>query len=94
MPKPNFYDIGDVVEMNASFTDLDGAPATPESVTCTVRAPDGTESTPEVTGTANPYTAECEPDQHGTWWYAFDGGPDVKASAENCFVVRLREVPR
>ena len=93
MPSANEYDIGDLIELTANFTDLADAPSFPTSVVCTVRAPSGTTSSPGVTG-SGPYTAEIAPNEHGTWWYAFDGGPDVKASGENWFVVRRQEVPR
>ncbi len=90
----NTYDVGDLIELSASFTDLAGDPAAPEMVVCTVRKPDGTEVTPMVSGTANPYTAKGTADQSGPWWYAFDGGPDVQASGERSFWVRRQQVPR
>lgn len=94
MPK-NVYDIGDIVVMTANFTDLAGAPASPTNITCTVRAPSGIQTTPATTGAGTPTgTAETTPNESGIWWYAFDGGPNVKASGENYFAVRTQEVPR
>lgn len=88
-------DIGDVVELTATFTD----PGTnesvdPDEVTCTVLSPAGETSTPAVSGSDGVYTAEVEPDADGEWRFAFDGTGENKASAEGRFSVRKRRIPR
>jgi len=42
------YDVGDPVELTARWT-VDDVPTDPDSVTCTVHAPDGTDTEPTVT---------------------------------------------
>lgn len=90
------YDIGDVAELTGTFTDPDtGALVDPAVVTCTVRHPDTTTSSPTVTRTSTGvYVAEQDIDDDGTWWYAFDGEGIAQASAEKRFEVRKRRVPR
>lgn len=88
-------DIGDVVELEATFTDPDtGEGVDPDEVVCTVLTPDGTSSTPEVSGSKGVYTAEVKPDKRGAWRYAFDGTGGYQASAEGVFHVRAQAVPR
>lgn len=74
------YRQGQSVKLTASFTDADGDPANPASVSCLVREPDGTEttydsaSTPAVT---NPETGTFEvilpADAPGIWVYRWEG---------------------
>lgn len=45
------YDLGDVVTLTASITDLDDQPANAGAVACTITLPDGTT---EVGAVANP----------------------------------------
>lgn len=71
-----------------------GTGATPSSVVCTVRKPDGTSATPSVTGASGVYTAKIPLDQPGAWWYAFDGTGGQQASGEKRLDVRARKVPR
>lgn len=88
-------DIGDVAVLTGTFTDPEtGDPADPNTVTCTVRKPDGDTATSPASGDAGEYTAEVDVDQAGTWRYAFDGTGGVKASGEGVFEVRPRQVPR
>lgn len=48
----------------------------------------------ELTGSITAYLAQTNPDQTGTWWYAFDGTGGVQASGERAFRVRTKHVPR
>jgi hypothetical protein len=100
----NAYDIGDVVEVlswdaaesptgSTGFTDAAGALADPTAVTLTVRAPDGTLSTPSVSKAATGrYSATVSPSQSGTWVYRWVGTGAVTAAAEGAFYVRARRV--
>lgn len=93
----NTYDIGDLVDMFATFTDPStGDPVTPDTVVCTVKSPAGSEQTPTTTTTGTPgqFTAQVAPTEPGAWWYAFDGSGGEQASGEQYFVVRVRSVPR
>ncbi len=88
-------DIGDVVELEATFTDpKTGDMIDPDEVVCTVLAPGGISSSPEVSGSKGVYTAEVEPELSGKWRFAFDGTGENQASAEGEFHVRKQEVPR
>lgn len=74
------YRRGQSVRLTCAFTDADGAPANPTTVTCTVESPAGTEttytsaSTPAIT---NPSTGAFQliltADQAGRWWYRWAG---------------------
>lgn len=89
------YDIGDRVNLQVTLTDTEGEVLDPDDVICTVRAPGGTESAPEV---SNPepgvYTATVEPDASGTWYYRFAGtdGSGNLVAQEKDFVVKVRKV--
>lgn len=90
-----YYDVGDVAELTGTFTHpTTGQPVDPDTVTCTVRKPDGTTVKPGVSGSAGVYTANQALDQHGTWWYAFDGSGAHQASGEHRLEVRRQQVPR
>lgn len=71
-----------------------GVGVTPGDVVCTVRKPDGTTATPAVTEAGGIASADITIDQHGPWWYAFDGTGGHQASGERRLDVRQRRVPR
>lgn len=85
------YDIGDRVTLTANFTDA-GAPVEPTTVTCSVRSPSGTTTSPSVTNASGTYSAEIEPDEHGAWAYRFAGTGTYVAAEEGTFRVRRRQV--
>jgi hypothetical protein len=87
-------DIGDVVELEAWARVTKTKEPAEGTPSCTVRAPDGTISNPAVTANGGTYTAEVEPDQSGTWRYAFQITGDAKGAAERTFEVRRQRVPR
>jgi hypothetical protein len=96
MSRTPTFDIGDVVELEASFSE-DGVAVDPGTVSCTVQPPNGgkdAQLTPEVSGSGGTYTTSIEITQSGTWHYAFDGTPPHKASEEGVFKVRARQVSR
>jgi hypothetical protein len=64
------YDIGDLVRLTASFTDVDGGPVEPGTVELVTRDPAGDETTHEaVSDGGGAYHVDLEPDQAGTWGY-------------------------
>ncbi len=86
------YDIGDKITLRASFTDSDAA-VDPSTVTCAVRAPDGTPSAPSVSKAATGvYTATVLPDAAGVWFYRFAGTGAYVAAEEGTFLIRRRRV--
>jgi len=88
------YDIGDVVTMQAIFTDA-GELVEPTTVTCYVKAPGRARVEADVTGPdvdTSAYTAEVEPDVNGTWHFRFEGTGDYEAAEEGVFSVRQQAV--
>jgi hypothetical protein len=90
--KPNKYDIGDVVVIEATFT-VDGAETAPTSRECRIKKPDGTvisvtlmEVSPGV------YEAEFSPLVAGSYKYRVTGFGAAAASEEHSFTVRSRQV--
>lgn len=89
----NAYDIGDLVNVTATFRDEDGELADPDTVVLTVLKPDGMATTVEAGSTVTGiWTGEISPDAHGTWRYRFAGTGAVKAAGEGAFNVRRRRV--
>lgn len=90
------YDIGDVVELEATLTDpKTEEPLEPATVTCTVNSPKAAKTTPSVTNKGKGvYAADVEADEAGTWRYAFDGKGGHQGSEEGAFKVRARRVTR
>jgi len=85
------YDIGDRVTLTANFTDA-GTPVEPTTVTCAVKAPSGTTTSPSVTNTSGTYSATVDPDEQGAWYYRFTGTGTYVAAEEGTFRVRRRQV--
>ena len=100
MPSPpyNAYDIGDEVYLTAAFTDENGDPADPTTVTFRSRKPDGTVTTyvygidaqVEYLSLGN-YAVTLSVDLAGTWFYRWEGSDDPAAAEENIFTVRRSE---
>jgi hypothetical protein len=71
------YPIGQTVRISTAtaFTDADGDPVAPDTVTLTVLAPDGTETTPSESAGASTglYYADVTVDQAGVWAYRWEG---------------------
>lgn len=83
----NVYQVGDLVPLEATFRDASGLGAD-TTVTLTVRAPDGTLTTPTP---AHPSTGvyhyDLSASQPGLWWYTFKGTGGVAAADRNSFYV-------
>src|SRR3954469_17416489 len=86
----NTYQIGDAVPLEATFRNTAGTLTNPTAVTLTVRAPDGTVTTPSPT---NPSTGVFHYDlsvtQPGLWWYTFKGTGAIQAADRNSFYVEI-----
>lgn len=82
----NTYDIGDAVVLTATFS------VAPTTVTLTLRAPDGTESTPAVSSTGGTSTATVVTTQAGIYRYRWEGTGAAVAAEEGAFRVRRRMV--
>lgn len=90
----NVYDLGDLVQVNSTFTDQDDAPADPEAVFCAVRTPSGDVTTYEygqdaelVKDDTGVYHLNIDANESGFWhyrWYATGTG---QAAAEKTFWV-------
>lgn len=79
--------VGDSIELRTTFT-VDGVPTNPTAVTLTVRAPDGTTTTPTPANTATGvYEATVSADQAGTWIYRWQGTGTVVGADEGTFYV-------
>lgn len=90
------YDIGDEVELRATFTNDDGDPADPSGgVVITYRKPDGTLTTPSVSNPAvGTYVSTVVPaaGEHGDWWWRVVSSGDIKQASERSFHVRKQRV--
>ena len=83
------YNIGDLVELTASFTTVSsGSASDPTTVTITVRDPTGTTSTPSVTKSSTGiYTAQVAPTDAGIWLWRAVGTGAVQAANQSEFEV-------
>lgn len=90
------YDIGDVAQLEASFTDEDGAPADPTTVTATVRDPSGNVSSYIVTSGqiirdgVGAYHLDVPVDEAGDWFASFVGTGAIASIEEVSFFGRTR----
>ena len=89
------FDVGDLVEVTAAFTNLEGVATNPTAVVLRVVKPDGTASTVTAsnTGTVGEYAGSVTVDQAGLWEYRFTGSGAVVAAEEGRFLVRTQRVP-
>jgi hypothetical protein len=88
----NLYQAGDVVPLQATFTNAAGTP-TNTTVVLEVRKPDGTLLTPTPTNASTgvyTYNQATAVGEEGVWWYAFIGSGAVAATEQNSFVVEAR----
>jgi len=81
--------IGDNIVLTTTFT-VDGTPTAPTAVVLTIKAPDGTETTPaNSTSSVGVYTATVPVDQAGTWAYRWVGSGAAVGVDEGTFYVRF-----
>jgi len=97
----NKYDIGDLVRLRGSFTDVDDNPADPTIVTLEIRSPADTlytydseitkDSTGEYHYDFDTSVADNETES-GTWHYRYFGDGLNQAAGENSFILRYSSV--
>jgi hypothetical protein len=94
MTTTNRIDIGDRVRLTSSFRDLAGVATDPTTIVCTVLAPSGAVTEPDVTRTdTGEYLADVDIDESGTWWFRWAGTGDLVVTEEGNFTVARRRVP-
>lgn len=87
------YDFGQSVRVTGTFTNAAGALANPSTVTLTVKAPDGTSSTPTPTNVSTGvYEAIISGSQAGTYRYRWYGvtGTTTPADEQSFRISRSR----
>ncbi len=94
----NILDVGDVVRLSATFTDLSGSPAIPATVVCRVKNGYGSEIATYVYGQgtlvatgSGAYRVDHLIDGPGYWKYRFQGTGTNQAAEEFTFHVRTSE---
>lgn len=94
----NVYDVGDIARISIPFTDDDGNPADPDTVTATVRKPDGTTTAYTVTpgeiehDDVGEYHLDVQLDQEGDWTYRAAGTGAITDAGEKWLTVRPEAV--
>lgn len=88
----NSYDVGNLVEVDAEFEDLEGGPINPNDVICLVQDPAGDETVIDTADLGNPevgrWTHEIDLDQSGIWYYRFNGADTPQAAKEGWLYVK------
>lgn len=92
----NEYDIGDLVRIQGTFTDVNDAAFDPDVVTVKYKDPSGNITT--NTSASNPstgvYTVDVTVDESGVWYYRFEGtasGGAYQGGEETYFSVTASE---
>lgn len=95
MSDPYDYDIGDEVAFTGTFTDADGSPVDPSTVTFKLRDPSGNVETLVYDTDAQPtrvstgvYRAVMSFDEAGEWVYRYESTGTGKAAATKTIYVR------
>ncbi len=84
-------EVNDVVRISAAFTDLDGVPTDPTTVTFRVKDPAGAVAvhTGDVEHDGDgEYHLDADATEAGEWFYRVEGTGAVQESGEGSFVVR------
>lgn len=88
----NTYELGSTPTLVGAFSDLNGDPITPDTITVRVLRPSGTIDTYTAGDIAVPATGEAEVqitlDEVGFWFYRFDGTGNVVVPDESSLLVR------
>lgn len=85
------YDLGDVVRLEAAFSDADGNPADPTEVVLRVKGSTVVTYTPTRV-LIGLYRYDFQPDEPGMYRYRFEGTGAVRAAGEGSFFVREPKV--
>lgn len=88
------YTVGALVRLSATFTDADGDPANPTTVTFKTKAPDNSianyvfpDDAAVINPTAGSFYVDITVDQSGAWCYRAEGAGTVQAASEADFEV-------
>lgn len=96
MSHENVYDIGDVVRLTGTFTDIAGAAVDPGAVVFKLLDPAGAVTTfsggQVIKDAVGIYHADATPSEAGTHVYRVEGTGANAAAAENRFKVRRSRV--
>lgn len=89
----NIHDLQDAVRLEVTFTDFNGNPADPSSVTVRIRKPNGTTLTQTFPGAVikdgiGQYHLDVIVDLPGYWVYRWEGSGALQESAQDVFLVR------
>lgn len=90
MSYPNTYIVGTEMKLRATFS-LDGTPTDPQTVSCSVKRPDGTIDTPvasKVVGQAGTWEASYTPDAAGVYVWRMAGIGGLVAANEDAFIAQ------
>lgn len=96
----NTYDVGDLVRVTGTFTDIDSVATDPDVVRCKYQDPSGNDTTDvygvgsTVKSATGVYYLDIDIDEAGTWFYRFEGetsGGEGQGAAESNFYVTPSE---
>jgi hypothetical protein len=89
------YDIGDLVRVSVTFTNMSEAVVDPTGITLKYKTPGGVITTLTyptdaalVRDSTGVYHADIDATEAGTWEYRFQGTGAVKAAVEGLFNIR------
>lgn len=93
----NTYDIGDLIRIRATFRDVDGNLADPDTVSVYIKSPDGpvedVTADAVASGTGEWYVDyDTTGAESGVWHYRFVGTGNVQQSSDWGFILRRSEV--
>lgn len=87
----NSYDIGSVVDLSVTFTDLTGNPVNPSGVELLLQTPDGVTEIIPIGALLNPsagvFTYANTTTQHGITYYRYQASGSLVAVADGSFMV-------
>ena len=77
------YEVGELVRISRTFTNLEGVPTDPSTVRLRLRSPDGTVTEVDATNDADAtgaFHVDVTPDVHGLWRYRWvsTGDPQLR----------------
>lgn len=88
------FNLGDTVKLAALFTDEDDVAVDPTSILLSIRKPSGVETVYTygvdidlVKNAVGSYSLTLVADEHGIWWYKFEGLATGQTSQESYFEV-------
>lgn len=87
------YALGNLIRVSAAFS-VGGVDTDPATIVLEVKSPAGTITTPApIRDAAGKYHADINANEHGTWWYRWEGTGAAQATAERRFTIEHSEFP-